>query len=64
MSRSLKIPKVAHAHLAQKGKCWTWNQRFMRGPGIPTGVIFGHWTFLFSHRKASDANIGIIADFV
>ena len=38
MSRSLKIPLEARAHLAEKGECWTWNQRFMRGPdSIPTG---------------------------
>ena len=37
----------------------------MRGPGsIPTrGNIF-HWIFLFSRCKASDASIGIIANFV
>ena len=28
------------------------------------GVAFCHWTFLFSCRKASDANIGIIANVV
>ena len=37
-----KEPKVsvlqANAQLAQKGECWTWNQRFMRGVhSIPTG---------------------------
>ena len=47
-----KDSKVVHAHLAQKGKCLTWNQRFMRGPGTPLRVTFGHWTFLFSRRKA------------
>ena len=37
----------------------------MRGPGsIPTGGNIFHWIFLFSHSKASDANIGIIANFV
>ena len=37
----------------------------MRGSGsIPTGVTFFHWTFLFSRSKASDADIGIIANFV
>ena len=37
----------------------------MRGPGtLPKrGNIF-HWIFLFSHSKASDANIGIIANYV
>ena len=28
------------------------------------GVTFCNWNFLFSHSKASDANIGIIAHFV
>ena len=32
----------------------------MRGPGsILTG---SNWIFLFSHSKASDANVGIIAN--
>ena len=29
-----------------------------------TGVTFLYWIFLFSRRKASDANIGIIANAV
>ena len=38
MNRSLKIPQVASATLAQKGECWTWNQRLIKGPGsILTG---------------------------
>ena len=38
----------------------------IRGPGIQysLGVTFCYWNFLFSHSKASDANIGIIANFV
>ena len=60
-----KEPKVsvlqANAKLVKKGECWTWNQRF-RG-SILTGVTFCYWTFLFSRGKASDANIGIIANF-
>ena len=37
-----KEPKVsvlqANAQLAQKGECWTWNQRFMSGVGSsPSG---------------------------
>ena len=37
MNRSLKIPEAAHARLVQKGECWTWNQRLIRGLGsIPT----------------------------
>ena len=37
----------------------------MRGPGsIPTGGNIFHWIFRFSHSKASDANIGIIAILV
>ena len=31
---------------------------------ILTGVTFCYWNFLFSHSIASDANIGIIANFV
>ena len=37
----------------------------MRGQGsIPTGGNIFHWIFLFSRSKDSDANIGIIANFV
>ena len=37
----------------------------MRDPGsIPTGGNICRWIFLFSHSKASDANIGIIAILV
>ena len=65
MSRSLKIPQVAHEHLALKGECWTWNQRFMIGPvSIPTGGNILSLNFLFSRSKVSDSNIGIIANFV
>ena len=40
-------------------------QRFMRGPGsIPIGGNILSLDFLFSRSKASDANIGIIANFV
>ena len=39
--------------------------RVMTGPGfIPTGVNICHSIFLFSHSKASDANISIIANLV
>ena len=31
---------------------------------ILTGVTFCYWNFLFLHSQASDANIGIIANFV
>ena len=56
----------ANAQLAQKGECWTWmNQRFMRRPGsILTHSNILSLDFLFSHSKASDANIGIIANVV
>ena len=38
--------------------------KVMRDPGsIPTGGNIFHWIFLFSRSKASDANIGIIANF-
>ena len=37
----------------------------MRGPGsIPTGDNIFHRIFLFSRNKATDDNIGIIANFV
>ena len=37
----------------------------MRGPGsIPTGGNIFHWIFLFSLSKGSDANNGIIVNFV
>ena len=37
----------------------------MRGLGsIPTGGNIFHWIILFSRSKVSDANIGIIANFV
>ena len=40
----------------------TWNP----GPVVQysLGVIFCYWIFLFSCSKASDANIGMIANFV
>ena len=48
-----KEPKVsvlqANAQLAQKGDCWTWNQRLIRGPGSIQGVTLCCWNFLFSH---------------
>ena len=50
----------ANAKLAQKGECWTWNQR--SGVQSSLGVTFCYWNFLFSRSKASDANIGIIAN--
>ena len=62
-------PKVsvlqANAQLAQKVECWAWNHRLVRGLGyiLTGGNIFTDF-FLFSHREASDANIGIIANFV
>ena len=45
----------------QKGECWTWNQRLWEARVLfPLGVRFCYWKFLFSHSKASDANIGIM----
>ena len=45
-----------------EGECWTWNQRFIRGLGsIHNGANILSLDSLFSHSKASDANIGIIA---
>ena len=62
MNRSLKI---ANAKLVQKGECWTRDQRLCEAWALfPLGVTFCYWIFLFSHSKASDANIGIIANFV
>ena len=54
----------ANAKLVQKGECWTWNQRLIKGPGsiLTEGNIL-LLDFLFSHCKASDANIGIIANY-
>ena len=52
----------ANAKLAQKGGCWTWNQRSWVQSSL--GIIFCYWNFLFLHSKDSDANIGITANFV
>ena len=48
--------------MSQSGFSQTHNleSEVMRG----LGVTFCHWIFLFSHSKASNANIGIIANFV
>ena len=46
-------------------ECWTWNQRFIIGLSLI--LIRGNilsLDFLFSRSKASDANVGIIANFV
>ena len=64
-----KEPKVSvlqeNAQLAQKGECWTWNQKSIRGQGsILTGGNILSPDFLFSDGEASDANIGIIANIV
>ena len=64
-----KEPKVsglqANVKLVQKGKCWTWNQRLIRGlSSILTGVTYCDKMLLFSCSQASDANIGIIAILV
>ena len=44
------VPKVsvlqANAQLTQKGECWTWNQRLIRGLGlILTGGNIFYWIF-------------------
>ena len=59
-TRSLKSQSYKqNAKLVQKGECWTWNQRLIRGLGsILTG---GH--ILLLEFWNSDANIGIIANF-
>ena len=65
MNKSLKISQVANARLTQKGECWTWNQRLIRSPGsILTGSNIFHKNFLFSCSKASDADVGILANSV
>ena len=63
--KEAKVPVLqANAHLAQKGECWTWNQKFIRGLySILTGFNI-YWNYLLSCGKASDANVGIIANFV
>ena len=44
--------KVADAKLAQKGECWTWNQRPIRGVGsVITGDNILLLNFLFSRPK-------------
>ena len=58
----------ANAKLVQKTECWHWNQK-SRGSILTVGNIlflFSHgiFLFLFSHSKASDANIDIIANLV
>ena len=61
-----KEPKLsvlqANARLAQKGEYWTWNQRSWVQSLLE--VTFCYWNFWFSRSKSSDANIGIIANFV
>ena len=60
-----KEPKVsvlqANAQLVQKGKCWTSLEARVQ---YSLGVTFCYWNFLFSRSKASDSNIGIIANFL
>ena len=51
--------KVTHAMIAQKGECWTWNQRSM--DSILTGGNIFYW-HLLECIEASDANNGIIAN--
>ena len=62
----IKEPKVcvlqANAKLAQKGECWTWNQRF--SGSILNGGNILLLEILFSRSTASDANTGIIANFI
>ena len=62
MNKAVKISQVASAQLMYKGACWTWKPRSV--VLFLLGVAFCFWIFLFSHSKASDANIGIIANFV
>ena len=64
--QELKDTLIRTCPISLEVQCWTWNQRFIRGLGsIPTrGNILPLDFFLFSHSKASDANIGIIANYV
>ena len=51
---------------AQKGACWTWNQRLIRGPCLILtrgNILLLEIFFVAFHSKASGANIGIIANF-
>ena len=59
--QKFKDLQVAHARLAQKGECWTWNQRLIRGPG---SILTGGIILLLEFFDFLDANIGIIANFV
>ena len=62
MNRGFRISKVAHGRLAQKGDCFELESEV---PGsIFTGGNILLLKFLFSHCKASDANIGNIANVV
>ena len=59
----------ANVNLVQKGECWTTNQRLWgyERPGLYShwgGVTFFTGFFLFSRSKFSDANIGMIDNFV
>ena len=48
INRSLMISQAANDKLVQKGECWIWNQRLIRGPGsILTGVTSCYWNFCF-----------------
>ena len=59
-SGRIKEPKVcvlqANAKLAQKGE--------VQGSKYSLGVKICYWKFLFSRSTVSDANTGIIANFV
>ena len=56
----------ANAKFVQKGECWTLGIRVSLEAWVQysLGVTFAYWNFLFSGNKASDANIGIIANFM
>ena len=50
--KDLKVSVLqANAHLAQKGECWTWNQRFQ----IRDYILL--LEYFISYSKASDTNI-------
>ena len=62
MNRSLKIPKYT-CQIASEKRVLDLESE-VRGSILTEGIILLLDFFLFSGSKASDANIGIIANFV
>ena len=62
---SSRIRTVCYRGHLGEGVVCPGESEVMRGPGsIPTGGNIYHWDFLFSSSNVSDANIGIVANFV